>query len=253
MKVASSSRNSSENGGSRYSKGQDSRATILLAAAKLVTIKGLNGLSLGDLAAEVGMSKSGLYAHFKSKEELELATIETAAMIFDNEVLQPAMSAQGGTERLKVLVNSFLSHLERKVYPGGCFFSAVAAELDTRPGSARDRVIEVLGDWLALLKQCVLEAQDLGEIDPNTEVAQAVFEIESMLLAANFLFVMMNDPVHLTQGRRGVENVLERLAIRTKSKKKLSVCSAPLKSPKVKANPKPSASSPRFSLEQKPL
>jgi AcrR family transcriptional regulator len=213
MDVALSSKNGSEGDRSRHSKGQDSRATILLAAAKLVTTKGLNGLSLGDLAAEVGMSKSGLYAHFKSKEELELAIIETAAVIFDREVLQPAMSAHAGTERLELLVSSFLSHLERKVFPGGCFFSAVAAELDTRPGSARDRVVEVLGNWLALLKQCILEAQDLGEIDPNTEVAQAVFEIESMLLAANFLFVMMNDPIHLTQGRRGVENVLARLVV----------------------------------------
>ena len=93
-----------------------------------------------DLAAEVGMSKSGLYAHFKSKEELELATIATAAAIFDSEVLQPATPVPAGIERLKALANSFLSHLERRVFPGGCFFAAVAAELDTRPGPARDRV-----------------------------------------------------------------------------------------------------------------
>ena len=204
-----------EGGEPRRSKGQSSRDIILLAAAKMATTKGLNGLSLGNLAAHVGMSKSGLYAHFKSKEELELATIETAAIIFDREVLQPAMKAHAGTERLKVLVNSFLSHLERRVFPGGCFFSAVAAELDTRPGLARDRVVEVLGNWLALLQQCILDAQALGEIDPNAEVAQVVFEIESMLLAANFLFGMMNDPIHLTQGRRGVENVLARLAVST--------------------------------------
>jgi AcrR family transcriptional regulator len=103
------------------SKGEASRATILLAAAKLATTKGLDGLSIGDLAAEVGMSKSGLYAHFKSKEELELAAIETAAAIFDREVLQPAARAQAGTERLWALVDAFLSHLERKVYPGGWF------------------------------------------------------------------------------------------------------------------------------------
>jgi AcrR family transcriptional regulator len=220
MKAALPSKNSLEGGGSRHSKGQDSRATILLAAAKLATTKGLSGLSLGDLAAEVGMSKSGLYAHFKSKEELELATIETAAAIFDSEVLQPAMRTHAGAERLKALVSSFLSHLERKVFPGGCFFSAVAAELDTRPGSARDRVVEVLDKWLSLLRQCILDAQALGEIDPNAEVAQTVFEIEAMLLAANLLFVMMNDTIHLTQGRRGVENVLARLAVSTESKKK---------------------------------
>jgi len=213
MSVTSLPENSSEGDNSRRSKGQSSRATILLAAAKLATVKGLNGLSLGDLAAEVGMSKSGLYAHFKSKEELELATIETAAVIFESDVLQTAMMSQAGTERLKTLASSFLSHLERKVFPGGCFFAAVAAELDTRPGSARDRVVEVLDNWLSLLRQCIVDAQDLKEIQPNADVAQAVFEIEAMLLAANFLFVMRNNPIHLTQARRGVENVLERLAV----------------------------------------
>ncbi len=213
MSFNSSSKPSLEGSEFVRPKGQSSRATILLTAAKLATTKGLTGLSLGDLAAEVGMSKSGLYAHFKSKEELELATIETAAGIFDTEVLQPAMRAQAGTERLKTLADSFLSHLERKVFPGGCFFAAVAAELDTRPGTARDRVVEVLDKWLSLLRQCILDAQALGEIDPNADVAQAVFEIEAMLLAANFLFVMMNNPIHLTQAHKGMENVLARLAV----------------------------------------
>ncbi|MEE3719470.1 TetR/AcrR family transcriptional regulator [Tumidithrix elongata RA019] len=219
MSVASSSKIGSEGSEPRRSKGQSSRDIILLAAAKLATTKGLNGLSLGDLAAEVGMSKSGLYAHFKSKEELELATIETAAAIFDSEVLQPAMKAYKGTEQLKVLAHSFLSHLERKVFPGGCFFAAAASELDTRPGPARDLVVDVLGKWLSFLSQCIIDAQKLGEIDPNAEVAQVVFEIEAMLLAANFLFVMMNDPIHLTQARRGLENVLARLAVGVESQK----------------------------------
>lgn len=214
MSNISSSKTSLAGSEPRHSKGQSSRATILLTAAKLATTKGLTGLSLGDLAAEVGMSKSGLYAHFKSKEDLELATIEMAAMIFDSEVLQPAMRAPAGTERLKAVANSFLSHLERKVFPGGCFFAAVAAELDTRPGPARDRVVEVLAKWLALLRQCILEAQTFGEVDPNAEVAQAVFEVEAMLLAANFLFVMTNDPIQLTQARRGLDNVLARLDLK---------------------------------------
>src|SRR5262245_56151020 len=134
---------------SRPSKGEASRTTILLAAAKLATVRGLDGLSIGDLAAEVGMSKSGLYAHFKSKEELELATIETAAAIFEREVFQPAARAHAGTERLGALADAFLSHVERRVFPGGCFFAAVASELDRRPGPARDRGGAVLGTWQA--------------------------------------------------------------------------------------------------------
>jgi AcrR family transcriptional regulator len=220
MSTAFDKKNDSLTGEPRASKGQTSRAAILLAAAKLATTKGLDGLSIGDLAAEVGMSKSGLYAHFKSKEELELATIETAAAIFDSEVLQPATRASAGIARLKALANSFLSHLERRVFPGGCFFAAVAAELDTHPGPARDRVVEVLNSWLSLLRQCILDAQARGEIDPCAPVDQVVFEIQAMLLAANFLFVMTNDPLRLTQSRSGVENVLARWAVRAKSKKK---------------------------------
>src|SRR5262249_26926999 len=192
MSDALSKKTSSAGGEPHPSKGQASRANILLAAAKLATTKGLVGLSIGDLAAEVGMSNSGLYAHFKSKEELELATIETAAAIFDSEVLQPVTRAPAGIARLKSLTNSFLSHLERRVFPGGCFFAAVAAELDTRPGSARDRVVEVLNSWLSLLRQCILDTQTLGELDPQAQVDQVVFEIQAMLLAANFLFVMTN-------------------------------------------------------------
>jgi AcrR family transcriptional regulator len=221
MSAASTRKNNSREE-PRPSKGQASRATILLAAAKLATTRGLDGLSIGELAAEVGMSKSGLYAHFKSKEELELATIETAATIFASEVLQPAAQAPAGTERLGALVEAFLSHLERRVFPGGCFFAAVSAELDTRPGPARDRVVAVLDRWQSLFRQCILDAQACGEIDPQAEVAQAAFEIQAMLLAGNFQFVMTNDPIRLTQARKGVEHVLARLAVSEEPKKKRS-------------------------------
>lgn len=220
MSTTFSKKTNLDGGEPRPSKGQASRAAILHTAAKLATTKGLIGLSIGDLAAEVGMSKSGLYAHFKSKEELELATIATAAAIFDSEVLQPVTPVPAGIERLKALSNSFLAHLERRVFPGGCFFAAVAAELDTHPGPARDRVLEVLNSWVALLRQCILDAQALGEIAPRAEVDQVVFEIQAMLMAANFLFVMTNDPMRLSQARKGVENALARWAVRSKSTKK---------------------------------
>src|SRR5499433_3300188 len=97
--------------------GVESRRAILHAAANLATTRGLEGLSIGELAQHIGMSKSGLYAHFKSKEELELATIETAAEIFEREVVQPVTQAPAGTARLQALVNSFLSYLERRVFP----------------------------------------------------------------------------------------------------------------------------------------
>lgn len=222
MKNDSTQKNVAPAAESHPSKGQASRAAILLTAAKLATTRGLDGLSIGDLAAEVGMSKSGLYAHFKSKEELELATIETATAIFDREVLQPAAQAQAGSQRLRCLVDAFLSHVERKVYPGGCFFAAVASELDTRPGPARDRVVEMLEAWQSLLRQCVLDGQAGGEIDSRAEIAQVVFEIQAMLLTGNYQFVMTADPMRLAQARKGVEHVLTRIAAKERPKKKRS-------------------------------
>src|SRR6516162_2655396 len=170
MKTAANQKTNPRDTEPRPSKGEASRATILLTAAKLATTKGLDGLSIGELAAEVGMSKSGLYAHFKSKEELELATIETAAQILDREVLQAGRAAEPGTRRLMTLVDAFLSHLDRRVFPGGCFFASVAAELDTRPGRARDRVLDMLGQWRSLFRQCIDEARTHGEIKPDAEV-----------------------------------------------------------------------------------
>src|SRR6476659_11297242 len=121
--------------------GIESRRTILDAAARLATTHGLEGLSIGELARHIGMSKSGLYAHFKSKEELELATIETAAEIFERDVLGPAADSPAGLKRVLALSEAFFGHLERRVFPGGCFFATVSAQLASHPGRARDRVL----------------------------------------------------------------------------------------------------------------
>src|SRR5205823_14848333 len=110
------------------SDGERSRRTILDAAAKLATVEGLEGLSIGRLADHIGMSKSGLYAHFGSKEELQLAAIETASAIFDTEVVAPAMQATTPLEKIETLCEQFLSLVERRVFPGGCFFASAAAE-----------------------------------------------------------------------------------------------------------------------------
>jgi hypothetical protein len=131
------------------------------------------------------------------------------------------MKAGGGPFR------AFLSHLERRVFPGGCFFAAVASEPDTRPGPARDRVVAMLDKWQSFFRQCLLDTQASGEIDPKAEVAQAAFEIQAMLLGGNFQFVMTNDPILLTQARKGVEHVLARLAVCEEPKKKRSTRGSP--------------------------
>lgn len=218
-------------------KAQFGRAAILLAAVKLAALKGLANISLGDLAAEIGMSKSGLYAHFETREELEAAIVETAITILDQEVLQPAFKARPGIERLRVVTNAFLSYLERKVFPRGCFIAAVSLELESRPGAACDLVAGALDQWVALLRRCIVEGQDLGEITPNIEVTQVVFEIQAMLFTSNFLFVMSDNVVQLTQARAGVENVVTRIAIGSDPKKNRSKKNERRSGPRRKAAP----------------
>src|SRR5437868_12001799 len=108
----------------RRSDGDKSRAAILDAAAKLATIEGLDGLSIGRLADHIGMSKSGLYAHFGSKEELQLAAVDTAVEIFADAVIRPAREVEGAFARLEALCENFFGYLEKPVFPGGCFFAS---------------------------------------------------------------------------------------------------------------------------------
>jgi AcrR family transcriptional regulator len=192
--------------------GVQSRQTILHAAAHLATTRGLEALSIGELAQHIGMSKSGLYAHFGSKEELELAAIETAAEIFRREVLDPARESPGGLGRVRALAGAFLGHLERRVFPGGCFFASVVAQLASRPGRPRDRAADMLREWEGQFVGAVGDAVRAGELPGGTDVGQLVFEITAMLARANFAWVQVGDARFLEQARVGVEHVLERAA-----------------------------------------
>ena len=174
----------------RRSDGERSREAILQEAARLATVEGIDGLSISRLASAVGMSKSGLFAHFGSKEELQLATIETASAVFAEQVVEPALAAATGIERLRQLAENFLRHVEDDVFPGGCFFASVAAELDTRPGPVRDLAIRVVEDWGELLEAAARDAQAEGAIDPSEDAEQLVFELDAYLLLANAQFVI---------------------------------------------------------------
>ena len=171
---------------------------------------GLEGLSIGELAQHIGMSKSGLYAHFKSKEELQLATIETAAEIFDRDVLVPARESPGGLGRVRALGEAFLRHLERRVFPGGCFFANVSVQLAARPGRPRERVMEVLARWLELFTISLGEAVAGGELPRETDIDQVAFELNAMLVRANFHWILTGEPGVLDQARTGIRHVLER-------------------------------------------
>jgi AcrR family transcriptional regulator len=197
-------------GRKRRSDGERSRRAILDAAGQLATVEGLEGITIGRLADHIGMSKSGLYAHFGSKEELQLATVGAAEEVFDAEVVRPAEAAEHGLPRLDALCEGFLSHVERSVFPGGCFFASAAAEFDTRPGRVRDRVAGYLGSWAGRLRAEVDEAQRRGELDPADDPAQVVFEIQSALLLANTLWVLAPDPAVMRRARAQITDRIAR-------------------------------------------
>lgn len=194
----------------RRSDGERSRAAILDAAARLATVEGLEGLSIGRLADHIGMSKSGLFAHFGSKEELQLATVETAETIFQREVLEPGLAADSPLARVTALCESFLSHVERAVFPGGCFFASTGAELDTRPGRVRDRVAAVHREWTGLLESLLTEAKAAGELGSGADPRQLAFELNAMLAAANGTYLLRQTPEPFEQARRGIRDRLRR-------------------------------------------
>lgn len=188
--------------------GQRSRDAILDTAARLATVEGLEGLSIGNLARHTGMSKSGLYAHFTSKEELQLATIDRGAEIFFAEVLAPAHQQGEGLALLWALCDEFLSHLERGVFPGGCFFASLSSEFDTRPGRVKERLAGVLEDWMGELVAAAGQAIERGELDPGTEPEQVGFELDALLFMGHATYIMYGDPALLGRARRGIERLL---------------------------------------------
>jgi AcrR family transcriptional regulator len=196
--------------GKHRPKGERSRETILRAAARLATVDGLEGISIGNLATQIGMSKSGLYAHFGSKEELQLATIETAAEIFNADVIEPTEAIGDPLERLQALCAAFLSHVERRVFPGGCFFASVSAEFDTHPGPVRDKVTATQQQWAARVEQLIREAQTAGTLDPDEDPTLLTFELDAYLLMGNTNFVLYDDPTYLYQTRQAITRLLER-------------------------------------------
>jgi AcrR family transcriptional regulator len=196
----------------RRSDGERSRHAILREATRLATVEGIDGLSIGGLARAIGMSKSGLYAHFGSKEELQLATIDTAEGVFNADVIAPAMQSDDGLPRAQALCERFLSHVERGVFPGGCFFSSVAAELDTRPGPVRDRITAFLSEWAELIASSLAAAQRQGDLNSDASIDQIAFELNAMLAQANAVFLLYGDRKAFDLARRAIRDRIAQAA-----------------------------------------
>jgi len=196
----------------RLLRGEKTRQAILSHASKLASAEGLEAVSLQRLATDLGISKSGLFAHFGSKEELQLATVEEAARVFTDEVLRPGLKTPAGLARVWALCNSFLSYLSRGVFPGGCFFEAALAEFDSKPGRVRDAVVQTRGYWVASLARAIREAKPAGDVQPETDEEQVAWELGSLLVGANSSFVQDGGGVGIERARRAIRERLERIA-----------------------------------------
>lgn len=188
----------------RRSDGERTHEAILDAAMALASIEGLSGLTIGRLARELGISKSGLFAHFRSKQRLQQETIEAARAVFEREVLGPGLDAPEGLPRLESLCEAYLSYLERGVFPGGCLFAQLLAEFDARTGPLRDGVAAAHGEWLALLTGLAETARRQGELEGSSDPDQLAFDLYAAMELANYLSILHRDRSFIERGRKSV-------------------------------------------------
>jgi len=182
----------------------ETRHAILRAAVDIASAEGLEGLSIGRLASELQMSKAGIFAHFGSKEQLQLAAVETAKQIFLEQVAQPALRSPRGLPRLRAMLENWLGYVERIVFRGGCFFAAASAEFDSRPGAVREHIAELTNAWMVALREEIEFAQTKGEIPGSIKPAQLAFELHAYVQEANWAFKLFNDKSAFLLARRAI-------------------------------------------------
>ena len=181
--------------------GLRTREAIVRKAVSLATLDGLEGLTIGHLAGALDMSKSGVYAHFGSKQDLQLATVDEAGRIFRAEVIEPALVAAPGLAQLVAVCDAFFDHLIRRTFPGGCFFAGAALEMGTRQGPVKDEIAAFQGEFTALIRQFVVTALELHELPADEDPDALTFELNGIILAANTNFVLRQDPRALDMAR----------------------------------------------------
>jgi AcrR family transcriptional regulator len=188
------------------------RQAILSHASRVASAEGLEAVSLQRLATDLGISKSGLFAHFGSKEDLQLAAVDEAGRVFTDEVLRPGLKPPAGIGRVWAMSNSYLSYLQRSVFPGGCFFEAALAEFDSRPGPVRDAIVEKRGYWVRSLARAVREATAAGEVRRGVDPEQVAWELSCLLVGANASFVMEASPTGIERARKAIRERLQAIA-----------------------------------------
>ena len=196
-------------------KGNVTRSRIVETALRAASVDGLEGMTLGKVAADVGISKSGLFAHFGSKEELQLATIEMAREMFVEHNVRPALAEPEGVQRLLRLCQGWLNHVEGRVFKGGCFFTAASFEFDSRTGPVRDAIAAAMKAWLGTLARAVDTAKKSRHIKASVDAEQFAFEIYSLAMGANWALQLLDDKTAMKKAR---ENILQRIrAVATRS------------------------------------
>ncbi len=202
--------NPDSSGPRRRSDGEQTHAQILDAAMRVASIEGLGSLTIGRLARELGISKSGVFAHFRSKQRLQEETLRAAAEVFEREVLRPGLDAPEGLARLESLCDAYLSYVERGVFPGGCFLAQVLAEFDAQTGPIHDAVAHGHQTWLQQMEEQIIAAQRLNELDAALEPQQLAFELCAPLELANYLATLYRDPSVTARGRAAVQAAITR-------------------------------------------
>jgi AcrR family transcriptional regulator len=188
--------------------GARTREAIVREAVSLATVDGLEGLSIGNLANALDMSKSGLYAHFGSKQELQLATVDEARRVFQAEVIDPALAAPPGIGQVVAVCDAFFDHLLRRTFPGGCFFAGAVLEMGTRPGPVREAISQFQDEFTGLIRSFVATALEQHELSADEDADALTFELNGVILAANASFVLHQNPAVLDIARAVVRRRL---------------------------------------------
>jgi AcrR family transcriptional regulator len=184
----------------RLERGTRARQTIARHAVDVASMEGLNGLSIGRLATDLGLSKSGVQTLFGTKEKLQVAAVDAAREAFIDAVVRPAQSEPHGVARLRALIENWIVYAETPLFPGGCFRAANLADFDSRPGEVRDALFRDQQDWLALLNT---ELAHGGVADPDL----VAFQIDAVLCAANTA-LRLGDTQAVNKVRRVVNGFL---------------------------------------------
>jgi AcrR family transcriptional regulator len=196
------------------SKGDETRERIVERAWRLASRDGLSGLSIGKLASELGLSKSGLFAHFGSKEHLDLQVLKAAAERFTEQVMKPAFTAPRGVARLRKLFKRWVAWTNDPGHPGGCVMFAASVELDDAVGPARDFLASAQAALLASLAKAARMAIDTGELRPDLDCEQFAFEMLGYVMAYQHTRRLLRDPKAEHRARQAFESLLRMNAVR---------------------------------------